>query len=127
MEFVIKENKLMFSGLDAGNIEDGKVTFNFDVLRQIVVRSSWFATGRKIEDRTLTELREDVLKFVESRNEATDTGTKKIEELKRELHNRDSIIQAYQNRCDKQNIEINEWRNRFVETARALQEYQQSE
>ena len=94
MKFEVTESGLRFEGLEVGTIKDGTVHFDFDVLRQIVIRSSRFATGRKVEDRTLKELRADVNEFVEGQNRAIDSKDEEINQLKRDLHNRDRIIQV---------------------------------
>lgn len=125
MDFEVKDGRLIFTGLEVGTIEGGSVTFDFDVLRQIVIMSSRFATGRQLENRTLKELVKEVNGYVQTRNETISEKDKEIEKLKMDIHNLGRVVEVYEERCDRQNQEINEWRKQYVETARALEEQQQ--
>ena len=123
MKYKIEEGTLTFNGVSVGNLITGEA-LSWDELRRIVIVATRFATGRKVEDRTLKELRADVDKFVNGRNESIDGKDEEIANLKRDLHNRDRIIESYRDRCGEQNQEINDWKQRYIDTARALQEQQ---
>jgi hypothetical protein len=113
IEYEIRDGTLIFKDLQVGNLITGE-PLDWDTLRRVVIIATRFGTNRPIKGRSLKELTEDVQKFIDKR--------KTIESKQdQEIHNLRVLFAACQEYINRQNIEINEWRTRYVEAARALQ------
>jgi hypothetical protein len=124
MEFKVVEGRLTFEGLEIGQVVDGIVRFDFDTLRHIVMISTRFATGRKIEPRTLQELREEAKKRIRNRHEAQSEEEEREDKLKKDVSDTKQLVKSFEDNCDRQNQEIDEWRSKYLEASRALQEFE---
>jgi hypothetical protein len=60
------DNRLEWDDLSIGNLLTGE-KLTWDELRQILIVSTRFATGRQLKDRSLSEWHEDLKKFIEDR------------------------------------------------------------
>lgn len=139
MDFIIKDDRLTFKGLEVGRDIEGKISFDFDALRSIVIASTRFATGREIEPRSLKALTADVSEFVANKNISLSEKDEQIKQLKKEvrqlkkeirrinredLHNAAQFILSLENEISIQNQQYNELQRNYVALARALEEQQ---
>jgi peptidoglycan hydrolase CwlO-like protein len=123
VKYKIENEVLEFEGLSIGNLLTSEKLF-WDELRQMVILSSRFATGRLIGDRSLDELKSQAEKIMKQREEVLDEEEKEIAELKRQLHNSSRVIAMLEDRVDELTQESNGWRIQFFEAARTLSEHQ---
>lgn len=113
-----KDDSLVFDGIRPGNLITGK-PLSWDQLRELVIKSTRFTVGRKIESRTLQELVDDVTEFLNKRKVGIDEQKEEIKKLKRDLHNSGQIIESLQDQIGSQNQELNELRKKYIEATRA--------
>ena len=110
----IKDGTLFFKDLKIGNLLTGK-ELSWEEVKNIVILGSRFASKRPLKTRTLDELAGELADLIDERD-----SKKKKEDV--EINNLKSMLRACEDRIEQQNIEINEWRTRYLETARTLQE-----
>jgi hypothetical protein len=114
MEFEVKGDRLIFSDIDMGSIEGGKVSFDMDNLRAMVIAHSRVSRKCPIEGRSMKELKADFQKSIDERADLK----KNAQEI--EIHNLHRIIESLEGQLADTTKDLNLTRKAYYE-ARAVQ------